>query len=264
LTSLAEAPSILAALGKKILLAWDHYGTYFMVAGKVRFVAIVVAMVVVVIAAALGGVYAALRREQPFYRQALSLEPQTLEQNSRQLESQAAALYNEARRPGQWQAAFTADQINGWLATKLDEFGHKDRLEAIIAPRVAIEDGTFMLGFRARRGGVETIVSANAAVSVTETGAVAIRLIDVRAGSLPLPVMQVADELSKACQDLQLPVRWTQDSGRPVALIEIEDSLSNRGRTLVLDAAELRNATLFLAGHTEERVGASNGNDSKD
>jgi uncharacterized protein YpmS len=223
-----------------------------MMARKYRIAAIVVVVAIAAVVAALGGAYAALQRVRPFYEQALTIEPQTLEQGSRELESQATALYNDARQPGQWQAAFTAEQINGWLATKLDEFDDDGQTDGVIDPRVAIEDGTFTFGFRARRGGVETVVSADAAVSVTETGAVAIRLINVRAGALPLPVMQVADELSKACQDLKLPVRWTQDAGQPVALIDVDEDLSADGRTIALDAAELRDNTLHLAGHTED------------
>ena len=169
--------------------------------------------VVGVVAVALGSIYVAMGRVRPFYQQAIRLDPQKLEVGSRELESRATALYSEARQPGQWQAAFTAEQINGWLALQLAEVYGDALPKDISEPRVAIDDDRFTLGFRARRGGVETVVSADASVMLTESGEIAIRLLSVQAGALPLPVMQIADEVSQACQELSLPVRWTQDGG---------------------------------------------------
>ncbi len=202
------------------------------------------------VAAALGGVYVAMGRVQPFYVQALQLDPQTLEVGSRELESRATALYSEARQPGEWRAAFTADQINGWLALKLAEV-YADALPGEISePRVAIGDDRLTLGFRARRGGVETVVSADASVMLTNDGDVAIRLLSVHAGALPLPVLQVADDVSQACQKLSLPVRWTRDNGQPVALVDINQDSGKTSKQLLLDAVELRDGAIYLAGHT--------------
>jgi hypothetical protein len=192
------------------------------------------------VAAALGGVYVAMGRVRPFYVQALQLDPQTLEVGSRELESRATALYSEARQPGEWRAAFTANQINGWLALKLAEV-YADALPGEISePRVAIGDDRLTLGFRARRGGAETVVSADASVMLTDDGDVAIRL----------PVLQVAEDVSQACQKLSLPVRWTQDNGQPVALVSINQDSGKMSNQLLLDAVELRDGAIYLAGHT--------------
>jgi hypothetical protein len=218
-------------------------------ARKFRIAAIVVFTVFGVAAVALGSVYWAMGRIRPFYAKAIQLDPQTLETGSRELESRATALYSEARQPGEWQAAFTAEQINGWLALKLAEVYGDALPKEISQLRVAIDDDRFTLGFRARRGGVDTVVSADAAVMLTEQGEIAIRLLSVEAGTLPLPVMQIADEVSRACQELQLPVRWTQEAGQPVALVDVNGDASN-SRQIHLDTVELRDGTLYLAGHT--------------
>jgi hypothetical protein len=168
------------------------------------------------------------------------------------MESRATVLYSETRRPGQWQAAFTTEQINGWLALQSSEV-YRDALpDDISEPRVAIGDGRFTIGFRARRGGVDTIVSADASVTLTETGEVAIRLLSVQAGALPLPVMHVADDVARACQVLELPVRWTQDAGQPVALIDVSQDSTVNSKRIQLDAFELHHDGLYLAGHTTD------------
>ena len=116
-------------------------------------------------------------------------------------------LYSDARQVGQWQALFTAEQINGWLANAASCRTPAASLPANIRdPRIAIASDVLTLGFRTSSGGVETVISADAAVSLTDDGSVAIQLIAVRAGALPLPVLQLADELAGACQKLNLPV----------------------------------------------------------
>jgi hypothetical protein len=72
-------------------------------------------------------------------------------------------------------------------------------------------------------------------------------LIAVRAGALPLPVLQLADELADACQKLKLPVCWTRQDGKPVALVEIRSS-----EPVYVDAIQLDEGQLYVAGHTDK------------
>jgi hypothetical protein len=202
------------------------------------------------LAATLGCVYVAMGRVRPFYTEALQLDPQTLETGSRELESRATALYSETRHAGEWRAVFTTDQINGWLANGLADVYADAMPQEFSEPRVAIDDGRLTLGFRTRRGGVDTVVSADAAVMLTDDGNVAIRLLAVHAGALPLPVLQVADDVSRACREMSLPIRWTQVDGQPVALVDVNQSARGKKTQIVLDAVELRDSAIYVAGHT--------------
>ncbi len=210
-----------------------------------------VAAVAGVLATALWSAYFALQQVRPFYHQALALNQQVLEQGSRDLESRATALYSDTRVAGPWQALFTANQVNGWLAIQLAKNGVEGFPAAIRDPRVAIAPDLLTLGFRTSLGGMETVISVDASVFLTEEGAVAIRLMSVRAGKLPLPVLQVADEIAVGCRKLRLPVQWTQQDGRPVAIVEISQDDSMGKRRLYLDAITLNEGELFVAGHTE-------------
>ena len=105
----------------------------------------------------LGGAYYAARQVRPFYKQALQIEPEVLERGSRELESRATALYSDARQHGQWQALFTAEQINGWLATQLAQNQDGELPKNFRDPRVAIAHDVLTLGLphdvRRRRNG---------------------------------------------------------------------------------------------------------------
>jgi hypothetical protein len=218
-------------------------------ARKVRIAAVCSLVVATLVAAILSGAYFATRQVRPFYAEALRAEPEALERGRQELESRATTLYTDAQRQGQWKALFTSEQINGWLATQLAKNEDGGLPQNIRDPRVAIAPDTLTLGFRTKSGGVQTVVSVDASVSLTDGGAVAIRLLSVRAGALPLPVMQLADEIASACKDLKLPVCWTQQDGKPVVLVEIHTAKSQR--EFYIDSIELHENELYVAGHTD-------------
>ncbi|MEX2309928.1 MAG: hypothetical protein WD738_20315 [Pirellulales bacterium] len=210
----------------------------------------------VVLVVVLAGAYFAARQVRPFYEQALRIEPEELQRGSRELESRATALYSDARQHGQWHALFTAEQINGWLAIQLAENQGSKLPTNLRDPRVAIASNLLTLGFRTTSGGVDTVISVDASVFLTDEGAVAIRLMSVRAGALPLPVLPLADEIAAACKELSLPVRWTQQDGLPVAVVEIHSDPSTEKRQFYIDSIELAEGELYVAGHTEIAMSA--------
>jgi len=220
-------------------------------ARKLRIAALCTSVVAASVLLVLGGAYYAARQVRPFYQQALGLEPEVLERGSRELESRATALYSDARQGGKWYALFTAEQINGWLAIQLAENQDSQVRSKVRDPRVAISPDVLRLGFRAISGGVETVVTVDASVFLTDEGDVAIRLMSVRAGALPLPVMQLADEIAAACQELSLPVRWTQEASQPVAIVELRSDPSTNKQQFYIDSIEFGDGELYVAGHTQ-------------
>lgn len=236
--------------GRDRILDFSLLARKHLMARKHRIAAIAVLVAAMGLAAmGLGGVYVALGREQPFYTAALQRDPQSLAVGSRELESRATTLYSETRQPGTWRGAFSEEQINGWLAVQLANTYADALPDEISEPRVSIDEGQLTLGFRTRRGGVETVVTAQAAVMLAENGQVAIRLISVHAGALPLPAMQVAEDISQACRELALPVTWTQVEGQPVAIIDV-DRGGARGKSILLKALEMRQGTIYVEGQT--------------
>jgi hypothetical protein len=220
-------------------------------ARKYRIAAIGTLTITALVVAIAGGAYYAARQVEPYYEEALRTEPEVLERGSRELESRATALYSDAKQIGHWQALFTVEQINGWLATQLAADKGSGLPSNMRDPRVAIARDRLTLGFRTKPGGVETVVSVDAAVLITAEGNVGIRFMSVRAGALPLPVLQLADELAAACKKLKLPVRWTQENGCPIAIINVANSTSAENREFFIDSVELRNNEMYVAGHTE-------------
>jgi hypothetical protein len=216
-----------------------------------RILGVVASLLAIVIAVGLWETYRAVRHVQPFYRDAVQMEPIELEQAGRELETQATALYSNVEEAGQWSAVFTQEQLNGWLATELSTNYH-DLLPANIRdPRIAILPEKIQVGFMSNQAGLDTVISIDTEVFLTKPGMLAIRLLSVRAGSLPLPPGQIAAEIQAASQSWSLPVRWTQSGGVVVALIDLADPLSSENEVVTIKGFELLPGEIFISGQTE-------------
>jgi hypothetical protein len=228
-------------------------------ARKLRIAAVSLAATAAVVVFALWAVYRAAQQVRPFYQQALELDPAALERGKEELESRATALYSDARQAGTWRALFTDEQINGWLALQLADrsTGRTGELtRAMREPRIAIAPNLLTLGFTTTQGGVDTVVSVDGSVFLTDEGDVAVRLMKVQAGTLPLPMALVADQIAAGCRQLSLPVLWTHDDGRPVAIIRIRNVDDSHSWRLTLDSIELNEGELYVAGHTDTAAAA--------
>ncbi len=207
---------------------------------------------VVVVGVGLSGMYWAVTTTQPYYLEALQEDPVALEEKSRQLESRFTALQSDLQSEGEWQTVVAADEINGWLALKLPELFPKAIPADIRDPRIAITSEAVLLAAATDVSGVGTVVSVAFEPFVTEEGDLAIEIQAVFAGALPLPSKEIIDKLSQVTQNAGLPIRWTQNNGRKVMVIERQLWDTGEGERRVLEAIELSEGRLFLSGRTEK------------
>ncbi|MEN1678737.1 MAG: hypothetical protein AAGJ46_04040 [Planctomycetota bacterium] len=180
------------------------------------------------------------------------MEAGDLDQKRQELESQLAALYSDAGNAEAWETVLTADQMNSWFATKLDEVLPELAEEGLSDLRVLINPGVVTLALRATRHGVDAVVALDVAPFVAEDGSLALELSAARIGTAPLPTAQVFAQLQAATGDEGLPGRWTQNDGRPVLLQDISWAAPTARHTCVLEVIEVRDGEVYVAGRTEE------------
>lgn len=218
-----------------------------------RFFGYASATIVVVVAGLLFVAYRASQHQPAFYQHALQMTPERQAKAGDELEKQVLDLRNDARHDGQWQAVFTDEQINGWLAVDLPE-KFPDTLPAeIVDPRVAIDPEQAQVAYRYQGGQISTVVSVAVKVHLTdETNVLAVRIRKVRAGALPLPVTRWLDQIAEAAAAGGIRLRWVQEGGDPVALVTVPLQYEEiKNHLLRLETVELREGEIFLAGTTQ-------------
>jgi hypothetical protein len=202
-----------------------------------------------------GGIwlYRALSFVPPFYSEALAVARPDLERSNREMLRRTAALTNELKRVGQWQAVFTEQQINGWLAVDLPK-NHPDLMPAEVQnPRIRITPDRVFVGAR-YESNVSAVVSLEFATTLQAANQVAVRIHKVRVGDVPWRLDQIVQEATEAAREWGLQVEQTQTDGDPVLLLTLPPD-AKQGREILVERMELRDGEVFLSGRTGAKRG---------
>ena len=197
--------------------------------------------------------YRASRHVPVFYERALAVQPEIQKAAGQKFEQQALSLHNQVRQSGRWEARFTQDEINGWLAADLPVKFPQALPKGASDPRMALGADQVQLAVRYERGATKAVVSLAGRVQLTaEPNELAVRVDGVRAGALPLPLSEFRDEIAERAAKAGVPIRWTEAEGVPVALVRLPlEPREFGGRRLVVEELRVTDGELFVAGRTE-------------
>ncbi len=211
-------------------------------------------LALLILAVAGGGLlYVASQRVPQFYTDALKADPQGQRQASDEMLQRTSELISDVRRPGRWQALFTDEQINGWLAVDLVE-NHPNALPATLKdPRVVITTEGITVGCRLRQSGFESVGSLTIEPYLTEPNVAALRIRSARAGAVPMPLGEVLRRISEAAARLDFPIRWQQADGDPVAVVTVPSSTREHNVSVHIDTLRLGDGEILFGGTTERR-----------
>lgn len=196
--------------------------------------------------------YRQTRAVPEFYEQAALTMPADVGRASDQLQRQVQELHDRVRHTGSWQATFSDDQINAWLVRALPLTFPKLLPAGVQEPRVMIENGRLRAAARYKDPRIETVVSFEVAVELTDQpNVLAVRIENLRAGALPLPLERFRKGISREAAKSDLEVRWDQTDSGSVALVTIPSDHESFVRTpVIVEALALGGGQLSLAGHT--------------
>lgn len=206
-----------------------------------------------VAAAGLFVVWRASRQVPEFYQEAIHGDPEVQAEASDAMLQRATTLASDLKQEGRWEASFTADQINGWLAVDLVK-NHSGQLPPSVSdPRVAIEPDRLTVACRFHEGAVDSVLSLSVDVYLPEPNVVAVRIHQARAGALPLPLDSVLDRISEAARRSDLRIKWRQADGDPVAFISLPPPRGPADDLVEIDTLRLGDGEVYVAGTTERR-----------
>jgi len=206
-----------------------------------------------VLGAGLFALYLAWRQVPDFYLQAIDVDPVRQQRASDQMLQRATALYSDVEKGGRWEALFTAEQINGWLAVDLVENHPRALPRSLRDPRVAIDPQRMTLACRMRRGKTDSVVTLTVEPYLPEPNVLAVRICRARAGLLPLPLDGILDSIRETAGRADVHLRWQQADGDPVALISIPPTHGKEGKPVRIETLRLGKGEIYLAGTTGQR-----------
>jgi len=219
---------------------------------RYRLIATIFGTGVLLVALSLLAGYLSLRHVPTFYRVAMATPAEERKQLSDAMIRQVTGLSNGLRRDGEWSAKFSEEQINGWLAYDLPENHGHNLPTSLIYPCVRIEGDTITLAGQYTEGMFPLVLRLSFQASISEPNVLALRLLNARAGAMPIPMARILEKLSLLARKMDADLRWSTHDGSPVALLRIEPSGEDSDQQIVVEQVIVGEGHLSVSGHTDE------------
>lgn len=217
--------------------------------------ALIVGSVLAAIAAALGGVWVSLTHEPAFYRKVVRLSAEQRAARAKRFVAQSLQLRNDICNEPRWEAVFSDEEVNAWLAEDLvTEFA--DQLPPEVhEPRVVFELDRVTLAFELDRGPLpfRSVIWVVARPSVTKPNVLELTLEKIRAGVLPVPAEKVIDRIIENAQAQGLDISWKRVDDLPVVLVRY--SPHPEREDVLLEQLQIRDGEIRLAGTSNRAKG---------
>jgi hypothetical protein len=198
--------------------------------------------------------WVSLTHQPSFYRAVATMPKERRRAEARRFVAQSMQLRNDIVNEPRWEAAFTDEEVNAWLAEDLVTHFADQIPPGVHEPRVVFEPDRVTLAFQLDEGPIRTVIWVVAQVRVPEGNTVALTLEKIRAGVVPIAAERIIDRITEHARSRGLDVRWERDGDLPVAIVHYTPD--PRRDDIVLEALEIRPGQIRLGGRSNKSRGA--------
>lgn len=194
-----------------------------------------------------------LTHQPGFYRAMAAVPPEKRQARARHFVSQSLQLRNDIANEPTWEAVFTDEEVNAWLAEDLVKSFADQLPPEVHEPRVMFELDRVTLAFELDQGPVRSVVWVVASPRVPEENVLELTIEKIRAGMLPVPPDRVLDRLVGVARRHGIEVSWKREGDAPVATIRYSP---DPGRADVkLERVRILKGEIHLAGRSNRARG---------
>ncbi len=143
-----------------------------------------------------GAVWLSLTHRPNFYRALVEVPRAQREAKAKHFVANSLQLRNDITNEHAWQAVFTDQEVNAWLAEDLVTHFADQIPPEVHEPRIAFEADRVTLAFELDRGPIRSVIWVVARVSVPEDNVLALTFEKIRAGMIPIPADRVIGPLT--------------------------------------------------------------------
>ncbi len=217
---------------------------------------VTIILAVALTALALPGLaWLSLTHEPTFYKDLVAEGPRgQREAKAKHFVASSLQLRNDITNERDWQAVFTDQEVNAWLAEDLVSYFADQIPPEVHEPRVAFGADRISLAFQLDRGPIRTVFWVVAQARVPEDNVLSLTFEKIRAGVVPVPAERLIGPITDQARDHGLDLRWTTEGGLPVATVRFA---KDRGLSdIVLERLSIRKGQIRLSGRSDRLQGA--------
>lgn len=213
-----------------------------------------VGIILAVLTATPGVVWLSLTYQPSYYRAMVLQTPEQRQGRARKFVAQGLQLRNDICNEPTWEAVFSDQEVNAWLAEDLVTHFADHLPPEVHEPRVLFELDRIILAFELRQGSINSVITVVARPRVPAGNTVELTLEKIRAGILPVPADGVLDRIVEYARYMGVDVEWMRREGYPVILIRYKPNLQRDD--IELEEVQIRTGQLRLAGRSDRTRGA--------
>ena len=213
-----------------------------------------VAGILAIVSATPAGVWLSLTYQPSYYRAMVLQSREQRQGKARKFVAQGLQLRNDICNEPNWEAVFSDQEVNAWLAEDLVTHFADHLPPEVHEPRVLFELDRIVLAFELRQRGIDSVITVVARPRVPAGNTVELTLEKIRAGILPVPADNVLDRIVEYARFLGVDVEWMRRDGYPVVLIRYTPNLQRDD--VELEEVQIRTGQLRLAGRSDRTRGA--------
>ena len=200
------------------------------------------------------GIWFSLTYQPAYYRDIVLLPRKQREDQAKKFVTQSLQLRNDICNEPTWEAVFTDEEVNAWLAEDLVTHFVDQLPPEINQPRLVFELDRITLAFQLRQRGVDSVITVVARPRVPEGNTVELTLERIRAGILPVPADPVIDRIIEYAQFQGVDVEWSRKDGYPVVVLRYTPNIERED--VQLEEVQIRAGQIRLAGRSDRTRGA--------
>ncbi|MDB4862923.1 hypothetical protein OAI33_06515 [Pirellulaceae bacterium] len=147
----------------------------------------------------------------------------------------------------------TQEQLNGWLATQLKGNSRVSVPSGIESPRVILEGKSQTIYFTIVRPRFHSVISLQLETRLADQpNAIELKIESVHAGSLPIRLKRIFDEIESAMIRSGVDFKWKAGTERTVAIIHIPSKVrTKRERELQITALEFQTGSVRVTAEVD-------------
>lgn len=198
-------------------------------------------------------VWVSLTHEPQFYRATTRLPRARREAEAKRFVAQSLQLSNDIRNEPAWEAVFSDEEVNAWLAEDLITQFADQLPPEVHDPRVAFDTDRVTLAFRLQQGPVRSVIWVVARPRVAQANVLELTLEKIRAGVLPVPADDVLDRIVEHVRARGVDVSWKRVDGLPVVLVRYQPD--SEREDVELETVQISSGQLRLTGKSNRERG---------
>ena len=199
-------------------------------------------------------VWVSLTHKPKFYRAAVALPREQREVKAKQFVAQSLQLRNDIVNEPAWEAVFSDQEVNAWLAEDLVTHFADQLPPEVHEPRVIFEVDRVTLAFELDQGPIRSVIWVVARPRVPEENVLELTLEKIRAGVLPVSAEKILPRIGTQAKHHGFDVQWKYDENK-LAVVTIRYTPVAGRDDVRLEQVQVRDGQMRLAGTSNRSKG---------